>query len=318
VAQYLAQRHPLLVRSYLIQPFNKPEEKKMIRTSHSGLIAVLVVTVALAALSLVAGPRVIAQATTQEFKVGDRVEIDTMYSQHPEKSTSWRKGTVVKTYAPEDHFGGLIIKMDEDGNEFRHRFVDTQWIRAPQGADAKPADDVKPADQTAANQPPTDSAAANATGNQPGANQTTTDANQTGAVSCPASDDLTGTSQPAIFRRLVADRYERDGKSRDENNKNVSVSIHFDDFKTGATHPYRHIINNPDGPDGVDGGTVYPVKTTYLVCEDYPGYAPTGNKGEIHKTQYENMTYSCFKDATGDWVCKQTGGREGRPQRTLK
>jgi hypothetical protein len=55
------------------------------------------------------------------------------------------------------------------------------------------------------------------------------------------------------------------------------------------------------------------VKTTYLVGADYPGYAPTGNKGGLQKREYENMTYSCFKDATGDWVCKQTGGREGRP-----
>ena len=42
--------------------------------------------------------------------------------------------------------------------------------------------------------------------------------------------------------------YEKKGKSLDENLKNVSVSVHFDDFKIGATHPYRHMINNPDGP----------------------------------------------------------------------
>jgi hypothetical protein len=271
----------------------------MKRSRHKIFIPVLIVAVTLIALCLVTSSRVIAQAATQQFKVGDRVEVDTMFSQHPEKSTSWRKGTVVRFYEPEDHFGGLIVKMDEDGHELRHRFVDTQWIRSAQGTDAKAADDNK-------------------TGDEAGAKQATTDANQTGTISCPASDDLKGTSQAAIFKRLIDARYEKNGKSLDENNKNVSVSIHFDDFKTGATHPYRHMINNPDGPDGVDGGTVYAVKATYLVCEDYPGYAPTGNKGEIHKTEYENMTYSCFKDATGDWVCKQTGGREGRPQRTRK
>lgn len=268
-------------------------------TSYSVLIPALGLALTLTALSLATSSRVTAQAQTQPFKVGDRVEVDTMWSQHPETSTSWRKGTVVRLYDPEDRFGGLIIKMDEDGREFRHRFVDKQWIRVAQGADPKIADD-------------------NNTGNQAGANQPTTGANQTGAVSCPASDDLKGTSQAAIFKRLVADRYERNGKSRDENEKNVSVSIHFDDFKTGATHPYRHIINNPDGPDGVAGGAVYAVKATYVVCSDYPGYAPTGNKGEIQKTEYENMTYSCFKDATGDWICNQTGGRQGRPQRTVK
>ena len=105
-------------------------------TSRSLLIPSLVITVALTALTLMTTSRVIAQATTQQFKVGDSVEVDTMFSQHPEKSTSWRKGTVVRFYEPEDHFGGLIIKMDEDGHEFRHRFVDTQWIRTPQGATA--------------------------------------------------------------------------------------------------------------------------------------------------------------------------------------
>jgi len=268
-------------------------------TNYSALIPALVVTVALAAISLVASSRVSAQAQTQQFKVGDRVEVDTMYSQNPEKSTSWRKGTVVSLYSPEDHFGGLIIKLDEDGREFRHRFVDTQWIRAPRGTVAPAANN-------------------NQTGNQTGANPTTTDINQNGAVSCPPSDDLRGTSQAAVYKRLIAGRYEKNGKSRDENLKNVSVSIHFDDFKIGATHPYRRMINNPDGPDGVAGGTVYAVKATYLVCEDYPGYAPTGNKGELLKTEYENMTYSCFKDATGDWICNQTGGRQGRPQHIPK
>jgi hypothetical protein len=271
-------------------------------SSYKIFIPVLVVAVALVALSLVISSRATAQGETHQFKVGDNVEVDTNYtagSSDPKKSVYWRKGTIVKLYAPEDHFGGYILKMDEDGREFRNRFVDTQWIRAVQGTDASPADNNKAGDQT-------------------GPNPNTNATNQNGAVSCPASDDLKGTSQAAIFKRLVADRYERNGKSRDENLKNVSVSIHFDDFKTGATHPYRHIINNPDGPNGVDGGTVYAVKATYLVCEDYPGYAPTGNKGELLKTEYENMTYSCFKDATGDWICNQTGGRQGRPQRTVK
>jgi hypothetical protein len=296
---------------FIVEPFNeRQKEKKMQTTSCRKLISVLVVTVALAALSLVASSRVIAQAATQEFKAGDRVEVDTMFSQHPEQSTSWRKGTVARFYDPEDHFGGLIIKMD-DGREWRHRFVDTQWIRVPQGADAAAASKTETAagNQAAANQ---------AADNQVAGNQTTTETAQTGAVSCPASDDLTGTSQAAIFKRLIDARYEKNGKSLDENNKNVSVSVHFEDFKVGATHPYRHIINNPDGPDGVAGGTVYAVKATYTVCEDYPGYAPTGNKGEIQKRENENITYSCFKDATGDWICNQTGGRLGRPQTTPK
>ena len=271
-------------------------------SSHKIFIPALVVGVTLMALSLVASSRANAQGETHQFKVGDRVEVDTNYtagSSDPKKSMYWRKGTIVKLYAPEDRFGGYILKMDEDGREFRNRFVDTQWIRAVQGTDAPAADNNKAGDQA-------------------GANPTTNATNQNGAVSCPASDDLKGTSQAAIFKRLVDGRYEKNGKSRDENEKNVSVSVHFDDFKVGATHPYRHIINNPDGNGGVDGGAVYAVKATYLVCADYPGYAPTGYKGVLQKTEYENMTYSCFKDATGDWICNQSGGRQGRPQSTPK
>ena len=271
-------------------------------SSHKTLIPALVVAVALTALALVTSSRVTAQGETHQFKVGDRVEVDTNYtagSSDPKKSIYWRKGTVIKFYRPEDHFGGYIVKMDEDSREVWVRFVDTQWIRAVQGTDA-PA------------------AANNKTEDQAGNTQTITDPVQAGTVSCPASDDLKGTSQAAVFKRLIDARYEKNGKSRDENLKNVSVSIHFDDFKTGATHPYRHMINNPDGPNGVDGGTVYAVKATYLVCADYPGFAPTGYKGVLQKTQYENMTYSCFKDATGDWICNQTGGRQGRPQSTPK
>ena len=65
-------------------------------TSFRVLISAFVVTVALTALSLVASTRATAQGETHPFKVGDRVEVDTMYSQDPAKSVSWRKGTIVK------------------------------------------------------------------------------------------------------------------------------------------------------------------------------------------------------------------------------
>ena len=269
--------------------------------SYKILIPALVLAATLIALSLVTSSRATAQGDAR-FKVGDRVEVDTFqHGNYPgaEKNATWRKATIVRLYNPEDRFGGYIVKVNEDGREMRLRFVDTQWIRAPQGADAPAAANNKTEDQTTNT-------------------QTTTDPVQAGAVSCPASDDLKGTSQAAIFKRLIDARYEKNGKSLDENEKNVSVSVHFEDFKVGATHPYRHMINNPDGPDGVNGGTVYAVKATYLVCADYPEYAPTGYKGDIQKRENENMTYSCFKDVSGDWICNQTGGREGRPQRTLK
>lgn len=135
-----------------------------------------------------------------------------------------------------------------------------------------------------------------------------------GAPSCPPSDDLAGSSQTASFKGIIASRYQKDGKSPD----GVPVSIHFSDFKIGSKHSYRRMVNNPDGPGGVEGGEVFPVKASYLVCEDYPGFAATGYKGELLKTEYEKMTYSCFKDDTGDWVCNQSGGNQGMPQHLPK
>src|SRR5436190_21536524 len=92
-------------------------------------IRALVVTVAFTALSFAVSSRVIAQSATHPFKAGDRVEVDTMYSPDPSKSVSWRSGVIVSLYDPEDRFGGYILKMDDDGHQFRNRFVDTKWIR---------------------------------------------------------------------------------------------------------------------------------------------------------------------------------------------
>ena len=261
------------------------------------LVPLFVATVAMMAAAILVGSRATAQA--QRLKVGDRVEVDTlMHGNYPgaEKNATWRKATVTQIYSPESQFGGYVVRVDEDGREMRIRFVDTQWIRNPQGTDEKNPNDGSTQGQGANSQATTNGA----------------------AVSCGPSDDLKGTSQTAIFKRLVDDRYERNGKSRDENLKGVLVTIHFSDFKVGTTHPYRRMVDNPDGPGGVAGGAVYPVKASYVVCEDYPGYAPTGFKGELLKTEYENMTYSCFKDDTGDWICNQTGGRQGRPQHIPK
>ena len=112
-------------------------------TSFRVLIPVLVVAVTLIALSLVASSRATAQGDTHQFKVGDRVDVDTFqHGNYPgaEKNATWRKGTIVKLYNPEDRFGGYIVKVDEDGHEMRLRFVDPQWIRAPQGTDTPAAD----------------------------------------------------------------------------------------------------------------------------------------------------------------------------------
>jgi hypothetical protein len=72
-----------------------------------------------------------AQNQKPQFKVGDRVEVDTLYTTTPETSTYWRKGTIAAMDDPEMHFGHYTIKLDEPGTDPKIiRFVDTQWIRA--------------------------------------------------------------------------------------------------------------------------------------------------------------------------------------------
>jgi hypothetical protein len=249
-------------------------------------------------VTLLSGSRLAAQQPPIHYKVGDRVEVDTMYTppqMDPSKSTSWRKGTVTEIYSPESRYGGYVIRMDGDRREYRVRFVDPQWIRPAKGEQAGVPPQAPPGANTPG--PPTQAAP-----------------NPTGTVACPAMDNFSGTSMDASFRRFIAGQYHRNGKSKDRNLPNVTVSVHFSAFKIGTTHPYRRMVANPDGDGAVDGTTIYPVKTTYVVCSDYPGFAPTGNRGQIMNVNYENMTYSCFKDDTGDWRCNQTGGFQDRPQ----
>jgi hypothetical protein len=260
-------------------------------------------------------------AQEQRFKVGDRVEVDTFMRgdyEGADKYAEWRKGTVTAFFNPESRFGGYVVKIDQGqdkGKEMQIRFVDTRWIRTPQTPDANAGDEKKPGDQPQPNQPADAKAGEEKKpGDAPQPNQPAKpDGN--GAVSCGATDDVKGTSQMAIFKRLIVGKYEKDGIGIVDK---IPVSVHFTDFKIGTTHPYRLMVNNPDGPGGVGGGPVYPVKTSYVVCGDYPGFAKTGFKGELLKTEHENMTYSCFKDETGDWVCNQTGGRQGVPQHIPK
>jgi hypothetical protein len=125
------------------------------KTKREGISAVAVVTAALVVLSLVGISRVAAQGQAHQFKVGDRVEVDTfMRGDYPgsDKMAKWRTGTVVRLDKPEDRFGAYIVKVDESGGEMRVRFVDSRWIRTPQGADAKAADETKAGGNTRPNQ----------------------------------------------------------------------------------------------------------------------------------------------------------------------
>jgi hypothetical protein len=145
----------------------------------------LAIVVAVAGTSyLLANSRVSAQGETQ-FKVGDPVETEILKTgTYPgsEKYAIWRKGRVVRLNNPEDRFGGYVIKLDKDGSEFYVRFIDKQWIRAPQGADANVIDDNKPGDRI-----------------EP--NKTTTETNRSGLMRfLPKSGyQLAETTQPFSF-----------------------------------------------------------------------------------------------------------------------
>ena len=251
-----------------------------------------------------------AVAQPQKYKVGDRVEVDTLYTSpqsDPSKSLYWRKGTVTEIYSPESRFGGYVIRMDGDRREYRVRFVDPQWIRPAKGDQAAAQPPAK-GNQPQTNAAPANPAAANpANGNAGG-----------GTVSCPPMDNLQGASMDAGFKRIIAGYYHQNGKSRDRNSSNVTVSVHFSSFRIGTTHSYRRMVANPDGDGAVEGATIYPVKTTYQVCSDYPGFAPTGFRGQLMKIDYQDMTYSCFKDEFGDLKCNQTGGNQSQPQYVQK
>jgi hypothetical protein len=261
-------------------------------TNRKVLIFALLATTAALGLTLLATSHVTAQGPEIKFKVGDHVEVDTLYSStKPEESMFWRAGTIIKIVDPENRFGHYVIKLDKDGHEMVFRFIDTQWIRPPQNADNQPADKDK---------------------QQKEGNAATPDV---AAIACPAADDLKGESQSAIFKRLIAERYLKDGKNLD----GVPTTIQFQTFKPGVTHKWRPGVGgeSPDGPGGNFGTTVYPVKGVYTICEDYPGFKPTGYKGEIRTRQDEN-TFYCFKNQFGEWVCNLGEGKTGKNKSVSK
>ena len=83
-------------------------------TSYRLLIPVLVVTVALTALSLVASSRATAQGETPQFKVGDRVEVDILHisTSSPEDMQVWKKGTVTEIDLRPGYRPNYVVQLD--------------------------------------------------------------------------------------------------------------------------------------------------------------------------------------------------------------
>lgn len=237
------------------------------RTNLRGAAFMLTLTIFLV------GP-VLAQNQKPQFKVGDRVEMDTLYSENPEKSEFWQKGTIVKMDDPGEHFGSYTIKLDKDSRVITTRFIDTRWIRQLTGA------------------------------NDTAGNQTTPE-----AKSCSPSDETGGKSQADIFKRLIRSRYEH----KPENDRDETATVTFQTFKLGAEYEWRPGLPGGSSDNSIvkAGTIIHPVKAVYTVCKDHPAFKPTGYAGEIQTRQDDN-TFYCFKDRFGDWVCYLGEGKTGK------
>ena len=113
----------------------------------------LLLLASVAAVTIVVGAIISASAQGKpKFKVGDRIEVETLMSSQPEKSGIWRKGTVTKLNDPESPYGTYSIKIDGRDTEVTYSFRNTQWFRALNEPD-KNADDNAPNDHNQKREP---------------------------------------------------------------------------------------------------------------------------------------------------------------------
>jgi ribosomal protein L21E len=102
----------------------------------SGLL--LIATLALSAISVF--------AQDMKYKVGDRVEIDTMKSSDP-RNAKYKTGTIVAIDDARPYDKAYIVTLDESpAQKFRYivRDYTTHWIRDMQGGDAGAKPEAKP------------------------------------------------------------------------------------------------------------------------------------------------------------------------------
>ncbi|HRH45707.1 MAG TPA: hypothetical protein PKY82_28965 [Pyrinomonadaceae bacterium] len=237
-----------------------------------------------------------AQNYGPKFKVGDSVEVDTLQtSKDPEKSLFWRTGKIIKVNDPENPYGSYIVKLDKDGREMVFSFTWTQWMRPPK-KENKPEPNTE--------NPEKENPPAEIKGDKvkPEKEQ------KLNENTCQLSDETGGTTQSDIFKRLIRLKYEHQPKEE----RDFTTTVTFQSFKSGATHKWRSGGGgeSPDGPGGRAGITIYPIKVVFTVCSDYPGYAPTGFRGEIQRYQ-DDTTFNCLKNEFGEWQCNLGDGKSG-------
>ena len=115
-----------------------------------------------------------------------------------------------------------------------------------------------------------------------------------GALKAPKVGSLDET-----FQKLIRERYEA------QESKEIPVTVVFQGFVIGQTHPYARADvygESSDGPGGTTSTTVYPVSGQYTVRKDY--------RDAFLTYQYDEH-YSCFKNSFNKWECNATSGGKG-------
>lgn len=115
-----------------------------------------------------------------------------------------------------------------------------------------------------------------------------------GALKAPKAGSLDET-----FQNLIRERYELQGS------KEFPVTVSFQGFLIGQTHPYARADvygESADGPGGTAGTTVYPVNAQYTHRHAYR---------DAFLTYQSDERYSCFKNSFGKWECNPGSGGKG-------
>jgi hypothetical protein len=115
-----------------------------------------------------------------------------------------------------------------------------------------------------------------------------------GALKAPKAGSLDET-----FQNLIRERYEQEGS------KEFPVTVTFQGFAIGKTHPYGRANvygESADGPGGTSGTTVYPVSAQYYYRVAFR---------DAFLSHQQDEVYKCLKNSFGKWQCNPDSGGRG-------
>ena len=115
-----------------------------------------------------------------------------------------------------------------------------------------------------------------------------------GALEAPKAGSLDET-----FQKLIRERYELQG------GKEFPVTVTFQGFLIGHTHPYGRADvygESADGPGGTANTIVYPVSAQYIHRHAYR---------DAFLIYQQDEVYKCFKNSFGKWQCNPASGGKG-------